>query len=86
MTVWMSRLSSYVGALSRHVRLPGYLRGFKPIKSIRFVWLRACKDAGLTGKIPHDSRRTAVRNMVQAGIPERVAMELSGHRTTEGRE
>ena len=47
----------------------------------RTAFRRACNEAGLPGRILHDCRRTAARNLVRAGVPERVAMSLTGHKT-----
>lgn len=53
----------------------------RPKKSFRRAWRRACLAAGLPGRIPHDFRRTAVRNLDRAGVPRSVAMDLVGHKT-----
>ena len=55
--------------------------GRQPIGSFRKTWITATKAAEVPGLLFHDLRRSAVRNMIQAGVPETVAMQISGHRT-----
>lgn len=45
------------------------------------AWRRARTAAGCPGRIPHDFRRTAVRNLERAGVSRSVAMKLTGHKT-----
>jgi len=53
----------------------------KRIRDYRLAWKDACVAAGCPGRIPHDFRRTAVRNLVRAGVSEKTAMTLTGHKT-----
>jgi hypothetical protein len=71
-------------------------RAGKPIKTFRRSWITACIKAGfgkritdahgklvkaVAERIPHDFRRTAVRNLERAGVPRSAAMKMVGHKT-----
>lgn len=44
-------------------------------------WHTGCEKASVPGRLVHDLRSSAVRNLVAAGVAERVAMKITGHKT-----
>jgi integrase len=56
-------------------------RDSKKIRDFRKAWETACAAAGCAGRIPHDLRRTAVRNLERSGVARSAAMQMVGHRT-----
>ena len=56
-------------------------RNGRRVRAFRGAWRVACAAAGCPTMIPHDFRRTAVRNLERAGVSRSVAMQLTGHKT-----
>lgn len=52
-----------------------------PIAHFYRRWRDACDAAKVPGRLLHDMRRTAIRNLIRAGVSERVAMQMCGHKT-----
>jgi len=50
-------------------------------KDFRKAWHVACATAGVPGRLRHDLRRTAARDMEREGVPRTVAMQIIGHKT-----
>ncbi len=60
-----------------------FSRSGKRIVNFYTSWKSACERARLgdDARLLHDLRRTGVRNLIRAGVPEKVAMLISGHKT-----
>ena len=54
-----------------------------PLGTFNKAWATACRAAGVPGRVLHDFRRTAVRNLIRAGVAERVAMQLVGWKSRQ---
>jgi integrase len=72
-------------------KFPGYGTVF-PTKNFRREWIKACVKCGLGEKkgkaqhqyrslVPHDFRRSAVRNLVNSRVDTATAMKITRHRT-----
>jgi integrase len=71
-------LGRVIPHLFPHLR--GRRRGER-IKDFRRAWQGVCRRPKVGPMLRHALRRTAGRNLVHSGVPERVAMEVTGHET-----
>jgi integrase len=52
-----------------------------PVRDFRGAWEVLVTAAKLPALLFHDLRRSAVRNMIRRGVPQKTAREISGHKT-----
>jgi integrase len=76
---------SKAGAFTRSTRAPVERiipSAGKQVADIKTAWETARKAAGVPELLVHDLRRTAAGNMIRAGLSEKEAMLITGHKTT----
>jgi integrase len=76
----LRRLPVVLDAQGRRI-LYVFTRHGQRIKSIREVFARVCRDAGITNFVFHDLRHTATTNLRRAGVDALTAMKITGHKT-----
>jgi integrase len=75
-TIKARYLARGAGSVYVFERSPG-----SPIKDFRGAWSKACKQAGLDKRMPHDFRRSRARHLSRIGVPDKVIMDLCGWKT-----
>jgi integrase len=55
--------------------------GGEAVRDFRGAWKALVQAARLSGLLFHDLRRSAVRNMIRRGVPQKTARQISGHKT-----
>ena len=83
---WQARAYTDRRTKQTHVSPLVFHKKGRPIGDIRKTWDKALEAAGLPTdkehrKLFHDLRRSGVRDMIRAGVPQSVAMSISGHKT-----